>query len=128
MAKELKILAKDNAAKIIIDGNEIHDVISYKLTEDEKGAQLELVIAINEVEVEKPYMRSTVQVPQKSLICAAQHIKSMREQHLRGRKSDFSAPCAKCQLNNQCSFNWLETLTPIFRESNVKISVVHQAN
>ena len=52
MAKELKILAKDNAAKIIVDGNEIHDVIRYGLTEDERGARLELTIAINEVEVE----------------------------------------------------------------------------
>lgn len=128
MAKELKILAKDNAAKIIIDGNEIHDVISYKLTEDEKGAQLELVIAINEVEVEKSCLQSTVQVPRNSLICAAQHIKAMREQYLNDRKADFSAPCSKCELNSQCYFNWLETLTPIFQKSNVKISLVHRAN
>lgn len=46
MAKSVSIQTKENAAKVIVDGNEISDVLSYSLTEDSKGAVLELRIAI----------------------------------------------------------------------------------
>lgn len=34
MSKAVQIDSKDNAVKIILDGNEIHDVISYALSEN----------------------------------------------------------------------------------------------
>lgn len=53
MARTISISAKDNAAKIIVDGNEISDVISYVLEETPKGATLKLEIAImGEIEVQ----------------------------------------------------------------------------
>jgi len=46
MAKTVSICTEKNAAKIVVDGNEIHDVISYVLEETTEGATLKLTIAI----------------------------------------------------------------------------------
>lgn len=35
MSKAVQIYSKDDAVKIILDGNEIHDVISYALSENQ---------------------------------------------------------------------------------------------
>lgn len=52
MARSIEISTKENIVKIIIDGNEIHDVVSYKLSEDKDGAFLTLTVALtNAVEV-----------------------------------------------------------------------------
>lgn len=48
MAKTLEIITNENAAKIVVDGNEISDVISYRLSEDGEGTVLELKIAITD--------------------------------------------------------------------------------
>ncbi len=55
MAKSVQITTRENAAKIVVDGNEISDVIAYTLEETAKGvAMLKLEIAITgEVEVRK---------------------------------------------------------------------------
>lgn len=45
MAKSVIIQTQENAAKIIVDGNEISDVLSYTLHEDSSGAKLMLEIA-----------------------------------------------------------------------------------
>ena len=50
MAKSVKIYIKENTAKIIVDGNEIHDVVSYELSENTDGAFLTLKIAVGEVD------------------------------------------------------------------------------
>ena len=50
MAKSVKIYTKQNIAKIIVDGNEIHDVVSYELSENRDGAFLTLKIAVGEVD------------------------------------------------------------------------------
>lgn len=48
MAKSVKIYTKENTAKIIVDGNEIHDVVSYELSENRDGAFLTLKVAITD--------------------------------------------------------------------------------
>lgn len=48
MAKSVSIETRENAVKIIVDGNEINDVLSYVLSEDESGAVLTLRISITE--------------------------------------------------------------------------------
>lgn len=54
MAKSLYINTKENAAKIVIDGNEIGDVISYILLENSKEVTLTLKIVITgEIEVQR---------------------------------------------------------------------------
>lgn len=54
MAASVYIHTKDNAAKIVVDGNEIDDVISYSLEESPKGSTLKLEIAImGEIEVQR---------------------------------------------------------------------------
>lgn len=46
MAKSVKISTKENTAKIVVDGNEVSDVISYELTENQEGARIKLEILI----------------------------------------------------------------------------------
>lgn len=48
MAKAVHIRTKENAAKIVVDGNEISDVLSYELFEDSRGARLKLEVAITD--------------------------------------------------------------------------------
>ncbi len=53
MAKKVLISTKENAAKIVVDGNEISDVLSYTLEETSRSATLKLEIAImSEVEAQ----------------------------------------------------------------------------
>lgn len=47
MAQSLKIIAKENATHIIVDGNEISDVVEYQLMEDHKAVYLTLKIFIS---------------------------------------------------------------------------------
>ncbi|SBV94017.1 hypothetical protein KL86CLO1_10456 [uncultured Eubacteriales bacterium] len=52
MAQTVVIKTEKNAAKIVVDGNEISDVISYVLSEDPNGARLTIEISITgEIEV-----------------------------------------------------------------------------
>ena len=55
MSKSVLISTKENAAKIVVDGNEIHDVLSYTLLERSgECAKLILEIAlIDEIEVQR---------------------------------------------------------------------------
>ncbi|GEM_PF-4954920 len=54
MAKTVSIATRENAAKIVVDGNEISDVLSYKLEEGPRSATLTLEIAVTEtIEVQK---------------------------------------------------------------------------
>lgn len=46
MAKTLSITTEENAAKIIVDGNEISDVVSYELSENYGGAFLTVKIVV----------------------------------------------------------------------------------
>lgn len=46
MAQVVSIKTEENAAKIIVDGNEISDVLSYRLEEDSNNATLTLKIAV----------------------------------------------------------------------------------
>lgn len=46
MAQTVSIMTAENAAKIIVDGNEISDVLGYKLEEDGNSAVLTLKIAV----------------------------------------------------------------------------------
>ena len=46
MAKSVSIKTEENATRIIIDGNEINDVVSYQLSESADSAFLEIKIAI----------------------------------------------------------------------------------
>lgn len=46
MAKKVSIKAKENAVEIIVDGNEINDVISYRLEEVPDAVTLTLKIAV----------------------------------------------------------------------------------
>lgn len=46
MAESLKIETKQNTVKIIVDGNEIHDVLSYFLEESNEERTLVLRVAI----------------------------------------------------------------------------------
>ena len=48
MAKSVIIQTRENAAKIIVDGVEINDVLSYTLHGDNNGARLTLEIAITD--------------------------------------------------------------------------------
>lgn len=54
LATSVYIHTKDNAAEIVVDGNEINDVISYTLEESPNGSTLKLEIAITgEIEVQR---------------------------------------------------------------------------
>lgn len=46
IAKAVQISTKEGTTKIVVDGNELSDVISYELTEDCEGARLKLEILI----------------------------------------------------------------------------------
>lgn len=46
MAKTLEIITKENATKIVVDGNEISDVIECNLCKNNEGTILEIKIAI----------------------------------------------------------------------------------
>ncbi len=46
MAQTVSITTKENVAKIIVDGNEVSDVLSYRLEETENLATLTLKLAV----------------------------------------------------------------------------------
>ena len=46
VAERVYIKAEENAVHIIVDGNEINDVLSYVLSEDQDGAKLTIEIFI----------------------------------------------------------------------------------
>lgn len=46
MAESVQITTSENAAKIVVDGNEISDVLEYELKEDQEGTILTLKILI----------------------------------------------------------------------------------
>lgn len=46
MAESVQITTRENAAKIVVDGNEISDVLEYELKEDSQGAVLTLRICV----------------------------------------------------------------------------------
>lgn len=46
MAKAISISTQENAVKIVIDGNEINDVISYQLSDDGSCPRLTIEIAV----------------------------------------------------------------------------------
>lgn len=46
MAETVSIKTEENAVHIIVDGNEINDVLSYVLTENQDGARLTIEIFI----------------------------------------------------------------------------------
>lgn len=48
MAKSVVISTKENDAKIVVDGNEISDIISYNLFEDRSRRTLTLEIAVTD--------------------------------------------------------------------------------
>ena len=48
LAKSVVISTKENAAKIVVDGNEISDIISYNLFEDRSRRALTLEIAVTD--------------------------------------------------------------------------------
>lgn len=53
MARSVRIETNKNTVKIVVDGNEIHDVLEYQLEESAQGAFLTLHVAITEsVEVQ----------------------------------------------------------------------------
>lgn len=62
--------------------------------------------------------------PQRAIDCMAQHIKTFREQSLKGIKADFGEPCAECPHSCQCSYQWLDIMEPILDNSNIKISMI----
>lgn len=61
---------------------------------------------------------------QKAADCMAQHIKTFRNQCMNNEFADFGVPCAECQYNHQCDFEWLTVMQPILKNSSVKISMV----
>ncbi|MCI5499223.1 MAG: hypothetical protein MR419_06840 [Clostridiales bacterium] len=53
MARSVRIETNKNTVKIVVDGNEIHDVLEYQLEESAQGTFLTLHVAITEsVEVQ----------------------------------------------------------------------------
>lgn len=42
----VQITTRENAAKVVVDGNEISDVLEYELKEDSQGAVLTLRICV----------------------------------------------------------------------------------
>ncbi|MEG1880393.1 MAG: hypothetical protein RR145_03645 [Oscillospiraceae bacterium] len=54
MAKSLYIGSNSNGCKIVVDGNEITDIMSYILEENATGATLTLVLSITDkIEVQQ---------------------------------------------------------------------------
>lgn len=47
MAESVHITTRENAAKVVVDGNEISDVLEYELKENGQGAVLTLRILVN---------------------------------------------------------------------------------
>ena len=48
MAESLRIETKQNAAKLIVDGNEIRDVLEYRLEESAQKRVLTVSVAIKD--------------------------------------------------------------------------------
>lgn len=46
MAESVQITTSKNAAKIVVDGNEISDVLEYELKEDYEGTVLALRVLV----------------------------------------------------------------------------------
>mgnify|MGYP005798201621 FL=1 len=46
MAESVQITTRENAAKIVVDGNEISDVLEYELKENCQGAVLTLRVLV----------------------------------------------------------------------------------
>ena len=46
MAESIHITTRENAAKVVVDGNEISDVLEYELKENGQGAVLTLRICV----------------------------------------------------------------------------------
>ena len=46
MAESVQITTSENAAKLVVDGNEISDVLEYELKEDCKGTVLALRVLV----------------------------------------------------------------------------------
>ncbi len=46
MAESVQITTRENAAKVVVDGNEISDVLEYELKENGQGAVLTLRILV----------------------------------------------------------------------------------
>ena len=46
MAESVQITTRENAAKVVVDGNEISDVLEYELKENGQGAVLMLRIYV----------------------------------------------------------------------------------
>lgn len=58
-----------------------------------------------------------------SATCVAQHVDAFRKQALRDAKADFGEPCQNCPLNKKCNFDWLSIMSPLLKDSVVKIKM-----
>ena len=72
--------------------------------------------------------RTTENSNERANDCALQHIKTFREQALKGTIADFGEPCQNCIHRDICKFDWFYILLPLRSRSNVKINVVVPAS
>lgn len=61
-------------------------------------------------------------IPQKSLICIAQHIRAYVEQCKNEDLADFAEPCSRCQLNVTCDKNAYRHLDHLVKKTEVLIT------
>lgn len=60
----------------------------------------------------------------KAINCACRHIKEFRHKAAKGETADFGKPCSECEEVNECNYDWLNKMLPLFEESDTKISMV----
>lgn len=129
MAKIVRILAKENIVKIIIDGNEIHDVVAYKLEEDKNGAFLTLTVPVERLNIPISLQQPKNQVNSKGLLCLSRHFAVWYENIKNGNSSDFGRPCIGCQNQPECheyGYPWFKLISPILDSQGVQISLAEK--
>ncbi len=60
----------------------------------------------------------------KTINCACRHIAVFRNQSIKKETADFGKPCVGCEEANECNYDWLNKMMPLFDKSDIKISMV----
>lgn len=55
----------------------------------------------------------------KAIDCMLQHLQTFFDQSGERRKANFAEPCSLCERREECKCDWLGTMQPAIRQSNV---------
>ncbi len=79
---------------------------------------------------EKTKRELSVKMPEstrQAINCVAQHIYIFFNQSAGEKKADFGEPCETCKYAETCEFDWLSKMQPLLDLSDIRISLVDQA-